>query len=80
MPSDQTIPGADGLAVTKSDATTYDPPIRFLWVGTGGDIQITTLKGNTLLISNVQDGSIVPFAATKVWSTNTTASDIVAGY
>lgn len=63
------------VAVTKSDSTTYTP--KCLYVGTGGNVKIVDASGNTTTLVNVPDGSILPVLITKVFSTDTTASDFV---
>ena len=67
----------DGFAVTKSDTTTYDPPI-VLDIATGGDIKVVTKAGNTRTIT-VPDNYRLGCVITKLFSTDTTASGFV-GY
>jgi hypothetical protein len=49
-----------------------------LYVGTGGDLTITTIGGQTVTLVNIADGSYVPIQVKKVWVTGTSASDILA--
>jgi hypothetical protein len=49
-----------------------------LFVGTGGDVKVDTLDGSTLVYKNIADGSFLPVIALKVYSTGTTASDLLA--
>lgn len=49
-----------------------------LYVGTGGDVRVTTAGGDDVIFFNLQDGSFVPVQVLKVWITGTTASNIVA--
>lgn len=51
-----------------------------LFVGTGGDIQVTMLGGQVVIFANVPDGTFLPIQVRRVWSTNTNASDILALY
>ena len=71
-------PGRDHATVTKSDSTVFDPPFRSIYVGTGGDVAIKSLDGNVVTWPNCKDNFIIPMAGTKVMSTNTTASNMVA--
>ena len=64
-----------GAAVTASDATVLAPGV--LYIGTGGDVNVTTRAGATLLFANVADASFLPVVVTQVLSTSTTASDIL---
>lgn len=69
-----------GVAVTASDSTIL-PPTRGLWVGGAGNVAVV-FAGDTaaVTISGVPAGVVLPFQVTKVMSTNTTASSIVALY
>ena len=49
-----------------------------LYVGTGGDLNITTVGGDTVELTNVANASFIPIMVSKVLSTNTTCSDIIA--
>ncbi len=69
----------NGAVITKSDSTVYSPPLKALSLGVGGDVQVTFVGGQTVLIPALLGGVQHSFAITKVWSTNTTATGIV-GY
>lgn len=60
-------------AVTASDATTYDPPIMLLRVGTAGTVVVKDLEGNSVTISNAASGEYIPGPFSMVMSTSTTA-------
>jgi len=74
--------GTTGVVVTPSDtvditgATANTPAALF--VGTGGNIDVITLGGSTLLLKNIADGTFLPIQVTRVKATLTTATDIVA--
>ena len=70
-------PGVDGSAVTPSDATTFDPPFRFLRVGGAGNVTITKLNDEDLEIQDVLAGEVIWMAAKKVKAA-TTATKITA--
>ncbi len=76
--SNITGPISNGAAVTPNDSTDLTTSSRALWIGTGGDINLTTVDGTTLLLKNVPSGTMLPVRAARVRSTSTTASDIVA--
>lgn len=50
---------------------------RGLYIGTGGDVAVRNLRGNTVVFANVPDGSILPIRVDRVLATATTATDIV---
>jgi len=75
--NEPTWPSITLVAVTKSDATVYAPPLRQLYVGLGGDLVVETQEGTTITFKNVPAGSFVgPFFVSKVKAA-TTAGDIV---
>ena len=69
---------ADAVAITLSDSTTYTPPLRALFVGTGGAaLTIITPAGNSVTFGNVPSGTTVPINASKVMNTGTGVSNVV---
>lgn len=52
---------------------------RALWIGTTGNVEVTTLGGSRVVIPNAPVGRL-DVMVTKVWNANTTASDIQAWY
>jgi len=79
------IPRMDDLArpadhaatVTPSDSADLANTARALYVGTPGDVKVTTILGDTITFANVPAG-VLPVRAKRVYATGTTASDIVA--
>jgi len=69
------------VAVTKSDATVYDPCLRAFRVGTtAGDVAVVDAAGNTVTIPGVQVGETVVAHVQKILSTGTTAAGITGFY
>lgn len=64
----------NATAITKSDSTTYTPST--LYVGSEGNIKVTTVGGQDTTFTNVPVG-FFPILVTKVWSADTTASGFV---
>ena len=65
--------------VTPSDSTNITSPCRALYVGTGGDLNVLPLDNAApVMMYNVPTGATLYFSAVRVYSTNTTASNIVA--
>lgn len=73
-------PAFDGVAVTPSDSTDLTNICRALYIGVTGDVAVITKGGTTLTFKNAQQGSIIPVRCSRVRSTNTTASSIIALY
>ena len=62
--------------VTPNDATEYSE-CRAIYVGSGGDLAITTRGGDSVTLVAVPTGSLLPVDAKIILSTGTTASSIV---
>lgn len=84
-----TLQAFNAEAVTPNDSadiTLSGSPISgiengaLLYIGTGGNLTITTIGGQTVTLTNIADGSYVPIQVKRVWSTGTSASDILALY
>ena len=70
-----------GVAVTPSNTTVLPDGVRAVWVGGTGDLAVT-MSGDTaaVTLSGVPTGTLLPIQVSKVMSTNTTATLIVALY
>jgi len=49
-----------------------------LYIGTAGDVRVVTSGNDTVTFVNIQGGTFFPINVTKVFSTGTTASNIIA--
>ena len=77
LPND---PALSAASVTPSDSADLPNYSRMLYVGVGGtgkDVKVTTLNGDIVTFKNVPTG-ILMVQAQKVWSTGTTATEILA--
>lgn len=75
-----TIPGEGAAAVTPNDSTDLTTIARALYVGGAGNVKIDAADGSTVTFSGVLAGSILPVRVARVYSTGTTATNIVAIY
>jgi len=66
------------IPVTKSDSTTYDPPLRWLDVTEAGDVTFIDGRGESKTVT-VTAGYSLKCLVSKVMSTGTTASGFI-GY
>lgn len=76
MPMPQHYTG--GFVVTPDNAVLFTRPVRGLYVGGTGNLTVLTAEGDTLLISAVPVGTILPLSVKRVNATGTTATLIVA--
>ncbi|MFZ0547822.1 MAG: hypothetical protein WAM60_20420 [Candidatus Promineifilaceae bacterium] len=70
-------PAAEAEAVTPSDSANIDPT-RGIYVGTSGDLRVMMLNGDIVTFSSLAAGIVHPLQVVRVYSTSTTASEIVA--
>ena len=79
--SDLSSPGKNAYNVTPSDGADLSFTSRALYVGTSGNINVI-MAGDTAntTFTNVQNGTTLPIRVKKVWTTGTTASNIVCIY
>lgn len=65
-----------GAAVSLHDTNELDIYAKALYVGVAGDVKLTTTEGSTITIK--ANKGLLPVTAKVVFSTGTTATDIVA--
>ncbi len=70
----------DMALITPDNVNDLPYVTRGIYVGTGGNIKLTTKAGTTLIVPNLAGGAIYSFRVSRIWATSTTASNIVALY
>lgn len=79
--ADNTAPIMGLVSVTPADGADLIPRLtRCLWVGGAGNVAVITADGDTVTIVGVPAGTLLPIMVSRVLSTNTTATNILAGY
>lgn len=73
-------PATRAFAVTPNDSADLTHPCRAFYVGVSGDVKVTTLEGDTVTFVGVAAGVPHPIWCTRIFSTSTTATSIVAIY
>jgi hypothetical protein len=84
---DNTDPAGGAVAVTKSDTNdiwgvTYAAgarPCRGLYIGGAGDVKVRMIDGSEPTFKNVPVG-VLPVRATRLYSTGTGATEVIALY
>ena len=71
-------PILDGAAVAPSDGDDLLVSSRALYIGGDGDLAVELVSGNSVTLAGVKGGTLIPIRATKVLSSGTTATGIVA--
>jgi hypothetical protein len=65
-------------AITPSDSANLPVPSLYLYVGGTGDVKVDTLGGSVgIVFKAVPVGTILPIQVTKVYSTGTSATNLV---
>lgn len=70
-------PASSGFTVTPHDTTDLPEPTRAVYVGSGGDLTVRMLTGETLVFSAVLPGSLLPVRVTRIFATGTSAANLV---
>lgn len=71
-------PAEGAAAVTPSDSASLSGVTRFIYVGSAGNVAVTMSDGSNVTFNNVPAGAVLNLRVSKVKSTGTTASNIVA--
>ena len=71
---------SEGVAVTPADGSDLATVRAALFVGTGGNVKVDMAGTGTGTFNNVADGTFLPILVDRVYSTGTTASNIIALY
>ena len=69
-PSYPSVP-EDAAAVTPNDTTIFESSM--LYVGSAGDVKVTTAQGTDVTFTAVPAGTVLPVRIKKVFATGTTA-------
>jgi len=70
----------NAAVITKSDTANLPASARRIWVGGLGDVKVDTIGGDTVTFTAVPAGTVLPVQVRKVYSTGTTATNMVALY
>jgi hypothetical protein len=71
-------PAGHAEAVTPSDSTDLTYTSRGLWVGGAGNVSVIMASGATVTFSGIVAGTLLPIRVSRVRSTSTTASLMLA--
>ena len=71
-------PAFHATVVSPNDSLDLTYDTRGLYIGGDGDLKVTTAGGDVLTFYNATAGSIIPVRVIRVWSTGTSATNIIA--
>ncbi len=69
-------PAMGGAIVVLDTAFTY--PSRGIWVGGAGNVSALLSNGDTVILIGVLAGTLLPLRATKITTSGTSATNMVA--
>ncbi len=72
------LPCRNAAAVTPSDSTDLTDVTKYVWVGSTGNMVVVTAGGQTVTITGIPNGTLLPIRVSRIKSTSTTASNILA--
>lgn len=72
-----TTQGTKATSITPNDSTDLGTVAKALYVGVAGDLRIQSSDGGDITFKNVPVG-FFPHFVKRVYTTNTTASEIIA--
>ena len=79
--SDSTLSVADNIFTSGEGYTIYQYAETggcILYIGGAGNVKLTTSSGSDLTFNSLNAGTFVPVQTIRVWSTGTTATNIIA--
>jgi len=71
-------PATNAVLITPSDSVDLTSVSRAVYVGTTGNMKVTMQDSGTVLFTGIPAGTTLPVRVTRIWSTTTTASTILA--
>ena len=73
-------PAVFGFNISPSDVSYLPFVPRAIYVGGSGDVALMMPGGDIVLLTGTVQGSVLPVRAVKVFSTGTTATNLVGLY
>ena len=71
-------PARTGFAITPSDDADLTVATRGIYVGGGGDITVDFVdSGTSIVLASVVAGTVLPIRVSRVYSTGTSATNLV---
>jgi hypothetical protein len=76
-----TFPMYPGGATTVAQSDTVNLPTpSVIYVGGSGNVKVTTAQGDDVTFNGLLTGSIIPVQVIRVWSTGTSATNLIRIY
>ena len=72
-----TSPAEQAEAIMPSDSEDLPRATRALYVGQGGDVAVRFVSGDSVVLANLQGGTVYPLRLRQVLASGTTAAGLV---
>ena len=80
LTADATVSARRAAEVVTSNSVTYESPTRGVYVGVGGNVKVDMVSGGTVTFVGVPAGTLLPIQVERIYTTGTTATNMVALY
>ena len=80
LTADATVSARRAADVVTSNTVTYESPTRGVYVGVGGNVKVDMVSGGTVTFVGVAAGTLLPIQVERIYTTGTTATNMVALY
>ena len=71
-------PLTNAVLVSPNDSADLGYTTRAVYIGTTGNMKVTMQDSGTVLFTGIPAGTTLPIRVSRIWSTTTTASTILA--
>lgn len=78
--ADATVSARRAATISPSDTLVSENPTRAIYVGGAGNLRIDLVDGGTVTFVGLLAGTILPVQSIRVYSTSTTATNLIALY
>jgi hypothetical protein len=70
---------AGAFSITASDTTNLQN-VAIVFIGGAGNVKVTTANGDVVTFNGLLGGAIIPVQVLRVWSTGTSATNLIGIY
>ena len=78
LPQGGTTPAIDAFAIVPADGVDLPSLARAIYIGSAGDMTITTAAGSSVTFVGLAAGTVLPVHTRQVPATGTTAANLIA--
>ena len=72
------FPATRAVSIVASDTDELEYVTRAIYIGGDGDVKVVTSDGDTVIFQGLLAGTLLPIRVRQVYSTGTTATNMIA--